>query len=73
MTISLTDPFPHERRLTDTELETIGKAIEEYERLGSTEIKCPRCGKALLIQIMDSGCILQCESSDCVKLSMRGI
>jgi hypothetical protein len=58
---------PHERELTDTELETIGKAVEEYKRLGRTGIKCPRCGKAFLIQIRGSGCIIQCESSNCVK------
>jgi hypothetical protein len=64
---------PHERRLTDAELETIGQAVEEYERLGKTEIKCPRCGKAFLIHIAGNSFTLRCESSDCIKMSLRGI
>jgi len=64
---------PHERELTDTEFETIAKAVEEYERLGKTEIKCPRCGKPFLIDIAGNSYTLRCESADCIAITSRGI
>jgi len=64
---------PHERELTDTELETIAKAVQEYKRLGKTERNCPRCGKPFLIRIAGNSFTLRCESADCIAMTLRGI
>ena len=59
--------------ITDDEENILYKAVFDFERQGTTEILCPRCGKKLVYKDYQTGYTIGCEDEMCIKLTVRGI
>lgn len=59
--------------LTDNEEKILYKAVDEIQKNGQTDIKCPRCNKDLIYQGNTSAYRISCEDKNCIRLTVRGI
>jgi hypothetical protein len=58
--------------VTEEEVDNADAAIEEEERLGTTNRRCLRCGGRLIYEERGAGFVIRCENGD-FKISGRGI
>lgn len=59
--------------ITQTEYDVLNQAAIELLKTGITELRCPRCGKALIYEQKGSWEIIRCEDENCIKSIGRGI
>ena len=59
--------------ITDNEEKILYKAVDEIQKYGETNIKCPRCNKNLIYQGNKSAYRISCEDKNCIRLTVRGI
>ena len=55
------------------EHDVLNQAVSEFLKLGKIDLKCPRCGKALIYETRGSVEIIHCENPSCIKSVRRGI
>lgn len=61
------------KQITVTEYDVLNRAAADCLSKGSTELKCPRCGKKLVYETLGSLEIIRCEDKTCIKSIRRGI
>ena len=59
--------------LNSKESDVLNKANREFIQYGNTSQKCPRCGKALIYQIVGTKEITRCADGTCIMLLSVGI
>ena len=58
--------------ITMQEARMLHDTSEDFLAHGKTDIKCPRCGGAIVLKEYDTSCTIGCEH-DCILLAYRGI
>lgn len=59
--------------IADDEEKILYKAVDEIQKSGQTNVKCPRCNKILIYQGNASAYRISCEDKNCIRLTVRGI
>jgi hypothetical protein len=60
-------------KTTMEEHEILIKAATDFGIHGETEIKCPRCGNEIELDIMGTSYDVKCKTRDCISAAFRGI
>ena len=58
--------------LTREEVRLLRSTEDDLYNHGETDVKCPRCGGAIVLKDFDTSYVIGCEH-DCVKIGFRGI
>lgn len=60
-------------KTTIEEHKLLVKADEEIANIGSTTIRCPRCGNEIVVETAGSSYSVRCKTDDCISADFRGI
>ena len=58
--------------ITKEEVNLLINTENDLMRNGKTEVKCPRCGGAIVMKEFGTSYVIGCER-DCVKVGYRGV
>lgn len=59
--------------LSKEEIDILDKADNEIALNGNTNLKCPRCGNNIIVEIIGNSYSVRCKSNNCISLDYRGI
>lgn len=62
-----------EIKLTDKDFELIDEVLEDYKKNGTTDKKCPYCGKSMKYEECGNSYEVRCETDGCIREVFRGI
>lgn len=60
-------------KTTIDEHKLLVKADEEIANIGSTNIRCPRCGNEIIVETVGNSYSVRCKTDDCISADFRGI
>ena len=61
------------KTLNKQEQEALFEAFKQLYRGDTITVICPKCGNAIVRDIVGSSASVQCKTKDCIHLSCRGI
>lgn len=60
-------------KISESEGDTLFLYAHKIDTLGKSDIRCPRCGKALIYEPVGNSGTIRCLDPECIKLTYRGL
>lgn len=55
------------------EYDILNRAVSQFNENGKIDLRCPRCGKPLVYEVIGAIEIVRCQDAQCIKSIRRGI